>query len=131
MAKVETERDSAAFQISSLQGDLDRVKRELEKRVRKEERLLDECRLLDEYETEVARKSFHMVHKTWERAVDYIMLNPNADWVGFYEEFIRLDKLKGEEEQVTQDEVVEKVADDVGSPLDPLNFETGETSGAK
>ena len=93
--------------------------------------MLDEFRLSEEYETEVARKSSLMVHKTWERALDYIMVNPNADWAGFCEEFIRLDEHEGEEEEAVREEAAEKVADDVGSPLDPLNFEKGETSGAQ
>ena len=132
LAKVETERDSVALQISSLQRDLDRVNRELKERVQQEEKLLDEFSLSEEYEMEVAQKSSQMVHKTWERAVDYIMVNPNADWAGFCEEFIRLDEQEGEEEEAARDEAAEKaVADDVGSPLDPLNFEKGETSGAQ
>ena len=91
---------------------------------------MDEFRLSEEYETEVARKSSQMVYKTWERAVDYIMVNPNADWAGFCEEFLRLDDLEAEAEEAAQDEAAGKVAGDVGSPLEPLNIEKGETSGA-
>ena len=84
LTKVETERDSAALQISSLQGDLDQANREIQERVQKEGKLLDEFRLSEEYETEVARKSSKMVFKTWERAVGLSqMVNPNADWAGF------------------------------------------------
>ena len=40
LTKVETERDSAALQISSLQGDLDRANRELKEKAQHEEKLL-------------------------------------------------------------------------------------------
>ena len=131
MTKVETERDSAALQISSLQGELDQTKRELGERVQREEKLLDEFRLSDEYETEVARKSSKMVYKTWERAVDFLMVNPNGDWAAFCEEFIRLDEEEAGAAEVVQEEAAGKDPEDGGSPLDPLNIETGETSGAQ
>ena len=130
LTKVETERDSAALQISSLQGDLDRVNRELKEKVEHEGRLLDGFRLSEEYETEVARKSSQMVHKTWERAVDFLMVNPNGDWAAFCEEFLRLDEEEAEAAEVVQEEAAGKDPEDGGSPLDPLNVETGETSGA-
>ena len=131
LTKVETERDSAALQISSLQGDLDRANREIQERVQKEEKLLDEFRLSEEYETEVARKSSKMVYKTWERAVDFLTVNPNGDWAGFCEEFLRLDEEEAEAAEVVQEEPAGKDPEDGGSPLDPLNVETGETSGAQ
>ena len=83
LSKVESERDSAAFQISSIQGELDQVKKESEARLKGQEKILDEFRLSEEYELEVARKSSKMVHKTWERAVDYLMLNSNGEWADF------------------------------------------------
>ena len=97
LTKVETERDSAALQMSSIQGDLYRVKRELEAILKGQKKLLDDFRQSEEYEDEVARKSSLMVHKTWERAVDYMMMNLNGDWAGFSEEFLRLEELEDEE----------------------------------
>ena len=99
LVKVESERDSAALQISSIQGELDRVKQESEARLEGQKTILDEFRLLEEYEDEVARKAAKMVHKTWERAVDYLMMNPNGDWAGFSEEFLRLEELEMDAEE--------------------------------
>ena len=126
LSKVESERDSAALQISSIQGELDRVKQESEDRLKGQEKILDEFRLSEEYELEVARKSAKMVHKTWERAVDYLMVNPNGEWAGFSEEFLRLEELEMEaEEEEGAPEAEAAAADPEGtanpdSPLDPL-----------
>ena len=132
LTKVESERDSAALQISSMQGELDRVKKESEARLEGQKTILDEFRLSEEYEDEVARKAAKMVHKTWDRAVDYLMVNPNGDWAGFSEEFLRLEELEMDEEeenpQGADPTAPQENAADPDSPLLPLNIETGGTS---
>ena len=86
LAKAETERDFAALQISGVQGELYKVKRELDESRQVSSNILDKFRGSDEYEVEVAEKSSLMIKKTRERSD--LMMNSNGDWVGFSEEFI-------------------------------------------
>ena len=111
--KMETEWDFGALQTSAVQGELDQVKKDLVEFRRSQWEILDKFRASDEYDDEVVVKSFVTIKKTRDRAVYFLMGHSNGTWEGFFEEFIRINKVEDEESPDREPE----------EPLERLNFE--------